>query len=218
MSKAKDKTGASWVPLAIVGVASRFPKANDLESYWANIKNGVDGITEIPDTHWNPDDYYSKDQKKPDFTYGKRGGFLDTLDFDPLKYGIPPNVIEATDTAQLLGMVVAEQAMIDAGYGPDKEFNRDKVSVILGVTGALELVVPLGARLYHPVWRKSMEEAGVPQDAIEDAMQRMSDSIVPWQENSFPGLLGNVVAGRIGCGVSSGRCMIWATRSSPYLS
>ena len=31
----------------------------------------------------------------------------------------------------------------------------------------------------------------------EDVVQRIADSYVPWQENSFPGLLGNVVAGRI---------------------
>ncbi|MFO0848162.1 MAG: polyketide synthase [Gemmataceae bacterium] len=42
-----------------------------------------------------------------------------------------------------------------------------------------------------------MKDAGVPDDAIEDASKRIADSYVPWQENSFPGLLGNVVAGRI---------------------
>ena len=31
----------------------------------------------------------------------------------------------------------------------------------------------------------------------EDVVQRIADSYVGWQENSFPGLLGNVVAGRI---------------------
>ena len=31
----------------------------------------------------------------------------------------------------------------------------------------------------------------------EDVIQRIGDSYVPWQEASFPVLLGNVVAGRI---------------------
>src|SRR5947208_12024542 len=42
-----------------------------------------------------------------------------------------------------------------------------------------------------------MKEAGVPDDVAADAAARIAESYVPWQENSFPGLLGNVVAGRI---------------------
>src|SRR5207247_1568600 len=68
---------------------------------------------------------------------------------------------------------------------------------ILGVTGTLELVIPLGARLGHPKWRQAMKEAGVSEPMIEDAVKRISESYVGWQENSFPGLLGNVVAGRV---------------------
>ncbi|MFP6597624.1 MAG: beta-ketoacyl synthase N-terminal-like domain-containing protein, partial [Candidatus Hydrogenedentota bacterium] len=143
-------------PLAIVGIGSMFPKARDLERFWSNIKHGVDAITEVPDTHWSPEDYFDEDQKRPDFTYGRRGGFLDPYPFNPMKYGIPPTSIEATDTSQLLGMVVAESAMEDAGYGMDRDFDRSKVSVILGVTGALEMVIPLGARLGHPQWRKAL--------------------------------------------------------------
>ena len=69
--------------------------------------------------------------------------------------------------------------------------------MLLGVTGTLELVIPLGARLGHPKWRKAMTDAGIPADQVEDAVTRIGESYVPWQENSFPGLLGNVVAGRI---------------------
>src|SRR5471030_365477 len=71
------------------------------------------------------------------------------------------------------------------------------ICVILGVTGTLELVVPLGARLGHPRWKKALKEAGVDDTVAQDVVQRIADSYVGWQEYSFPGLLGNVVAGRI---------------------
>ncbi|MBI2423068.1 MAG: SDR family NAD(P)-dependent oxidoreductase [Candidatus Hydrogenedentes bacterium] len=174
-----------------------FPKAQSLGAYWANIKNGVDGITEIPETHWAVGDYFDEDPKRPDFTYGKRGGFLDPVDFNPMHYNMPPNTLEATDTAQLFGMLAAEMALDDAGYGATKEFDRQRVSVVLGVTGALELVVPLGARLGHPKWKKALRDAGVDESTTQDVLDRIGESYVPWQENSFPGLLGNVVAGRI---------------------
>ncbi|TRO82586.1 type I polyketide synthase [Trichloromonas acetexigens] len=184
-------------PLAIVGLGCLFPKADNVEAYWSNIKNGVDAIREVPESHWRAADYFDPNPKAPDKVYAKLGGFLDPVPFNPMDYGILPNALEAIDTSQLLGLVAVGQALKDAGYGPEREFDREKVSVILGVTGALELVIPLGARLGHPIWRSAMKEAGIDDAAIDDAVQRIGDAYVPWQENSFPGLLGNVVAGRI---------------------
>ncbi|MFN4260417.1 MAG: SDR family NAD(P)-dependent oxidoreductase [Gemmataceae bacterium] len=184
-------------PLAIIGIGCLFPQADHLGAYWSNIKNGVDAITPIPPTHWSVTDYFDPDPKAPDRCYAQRGGFLNPIAFTPLQFGIAPNDLEATDTAQLLGLVVAEQALRDAGYGPERAFDRSRVSVILGVTGTLELVIPLGARLGHPIWRKALKEAGVPDAVAEDVVRRIAGEYVDWQENSFPGLLGNVVAGRI---------------------
>ncbi|MBA4063144.1 MAG: beta-ketoacyl synthase, partial [Isosphaera sp.] len=181
-------------PLAIVGVGCLFPKAAGPGFYWANVKHGADCVAAVPPTHWDPADYFDADPKSPDMTYARRGGFLDAVEFDPLEFGIAPRDLEATDTTQLLGLVAAKQALTDAGI---VLANRSRVSVILGVTGTLELVIPLGARLGHPRWKKAMKAAGVPADQAEDAAARIADSYVPWQENSFPGLLGNVVAGRI---------------------
>jgi acyl transferase domain-containing protein len=183
--------------LAIIGIGCLFPQSDDRTAYWATVREGIDAITEIPPTHWRTEDYFSADQKTADHTYGRRGGFISPVSFNPMEFNIPPNTLEAIDTSQLLGLVAAGQALKDAGYGADREYDRDKVSVILGVTGTLELVIPLGARLGHPVWRNALKEAGVDDTVAEDVVQRISDSYVPWQENSFPGLLGNVVAGRI---------------------
>ena len=53
-------------PLAIVGMSCLFPKADGLQAYWANIKNGVDAITPIPaGSHWNAADYFNADPKAP---------------------------------------------------------------------------------------------------------------------------------------------------------
>ena len=216
MSSDGTNSRKPFPPLAIIGIGSLFPKAQNAEEFWALIKNGADAITEVPASHWRPEDYFSEDKKKPDFTYAKRGGFLEPYPFDPLKFGVPPTQLEATDTSQLLGMVAADQAMADAGYDGAKPFDRDRASVILGVTGALELVIPLGARLGHPLWRAAMIEAGLSPAQAGDIAQRIGERYVPWQENSFPGLLGNVVAGRISKYLNTGgtNCVVDAACAS----
>src|SRR5690349_18402156 len=179
---------SKFQPLAIVGISCLFPKADDLQSYWANIKNGVNAITPVPTgSHWNAADYFDADPKSPDRTYARSGGFLSPLDFNPMEFGIAPKDIEATDTSQLLALVAAQRALADAGYATGgatgREFDRTRTSVILGVTGALELVIPLGARLGHPIWRRALKDAGVEGAVADDVVQRISDSYVGWQEN-----------------------------------
>ncbi len=207
-------------PIALVGIGCLFPKAENAKRFWANIKNGVDAITEIPASHWLPEDYFDKNPKSPDRTYARRGGFLLPVDFDPSEFGLAPNALEATDSAQLLGLLTAKMALADAGYGAGREFDRSRVSVILGVTGALELVIPLGARLGHPKWRRALSEFGIVGADAEAIISRMQEDYVPWQESSFPGLLGNVVSGRIAnrFNLSGTNCVVDAACGSSLAS
>jgi len=185
------------IPIAIIGIGCLFPKSSELKGYWRLIFHGENGITDVPKTHWLPEDYFDKDPKKPDHVYCKQGGFLSPVSFDPTEFGIPPASIEATDTSQLFGLTAAKMALHDSGYGEGKKYNKDRTSVILGITGTQELVIPLSARLGHPKWRKALLNSGISPEKTEEIIKDISDSYVSWQESSFPGLLGNVVAGRI---------------------
>jgi acyl transferase domain-containing protein len=185
--------------IAIIGMGCIFPGSINLKAFWHLLYNGVDAIQEIPsDTHWPLDAYFDPDPSRPDHVYCSRGGFLPKVNFDPTAFGLPPNNISATDTAQLLGLVVAKNALEDAGYPTDHPFLANaKVNVILGVTGTQELVIPLGARLGYPIWEKALDGAGISAEQKKRICDRIRSAYASWQENSFPGLLGNVVAGRI---------------------
>ncbi len=193
----KSKTVSRMTPIAIIGIECIFPKAEILKDFWSNIREGEDAITKVPETHWTIDDYFNNDPQTPDKTYGYTGGFIPYIDFDPMEYAIAPNVMEAIDTSQLLGLIVANRLMEKTGYGLKGDFNRDKTSVVLGITGSLKSIIPLGARLGFPIWQKAMRDAGINEELTEKAVENISDSYVEWQEQSFPGLLGNVVSGRI---------------------
>ncbi|BBO66829.1 hypothetical protein DSCA_07590 [Desulfosarcina alkanivorans] len=184
-------------PVAIIGMGGMFAGSRNLKDYWRTLLNGIDCISAPPETHCQLNDYYDADPKRPDHIYCNRGGFLPSVSFDPTEFGIPPAALEATDTSQLLGLVATKMALSDAGYGDERDFDREHTSVILGVTGTQELVISLGSRLGHPLWRKALEDKGLSDQQKSAIVDDISDSYVPWQENSFPGLLGNVVAGRI---------------------
>ncbi|HRI60094.1 MAG TPA: beta-ketoacyl synthase N-terminal-like domain-containing protein, partial [Saprospiraceae bacterium] len=188
-------------PVAIVGMASIFADAENLDKYWENIVQGIDSIREVPPTRWNADDYYDPDPMAPDKTYCKVGGFLPEIDFNPMEFGLPPNLLESTDASQLLGLAVARDALIDAGYAPGSErlsaAIRERTGVILGVGGGQKMIIPLTARLQYPIWRKALEAHNLPEEQIETIIEQIKAAYIPWTENTFPGLLGNVIAGRI---------------------
>jgi acyl transferase domain-containing protein/NADP-dependent 3-hydroxy acid dehydrogenase YdfG len=205
-------------PIAIVGLGALFPGSTDAFGMWRDIVAGKDQLTEIPKAHWLIDDYYDADPKAPDKTYAKRGGFIPEVAFDPLEHGMPPNVIPATDTSQLLGLIVAKQLLEDVVHGPFPDVLRERTSVIVGITSAQELLVEMGSRLQRPIWVRALREHGLPEDEVQKVCDRISGSYTPWQENTFPGLLGNVVAGRIANRLNLGgtNCVVDAACASAF--
>jgi polyketide-type polyunsaturated fatty acid synthase PfaA len=185
-------------PIAIVGLSAIFPQAHNVDEYWDNILNKVNCITDVPASRWSLEDYYDPDPNTPDKSYCKRGGFIPDIDFDPMEFGLPPNILEVTDVSQLLALVAAKAALEDAGYGESRDFNRELTGVILGVVGmSSKLVQPLLSRLQAPVWEKVLRSAGVPEGDIATIVEKFKAAYVGWEENAFPGTIVNVIAGRI---------------------
>jgi malonyl CoA-acyl carrier protein transacylase len=200
MSKKQPK---QQEPIAIVGISGLFPGSVDVSTFWNHILKGSDLITDIPqDSHWSIADYFDKDANAragalPDKTYAKRGAFLPKVPFETLKEGIPPSLLPSTDTAQLLSLMVARVALEECFGGPVEKADRSRVSCILGVTSGQELFGQMAGRLSWPQWIAGMRAAGIDEMAAKHAADEIAKTFTPWSEASFPGLLGNVVAGRI---------------------
>ncbi|MBW1882948.1 MAG: 3-oxoacyl-ACP reductase, partial [Deltaproteobacteria bacterium] len=193
-------TESSRPSIAVVGVSALFPGSLDATGFWNDILDGNDLITDVPPTHWLIEDYYDPDPSVPDKTYAKRGAFLSDVDFDSLGWGVPPSLIPETDTSQLLALIVAQQVLEDAcGQSAEafKTLDRSRISVILGVTSGQELLGSMVSRLQRPIWVKALRDSGLPEDEVQAVCDRISAHYTPWRESTFPGLLGNVVAGRI---------------------
>jgi len=206
-------------PIAIVGMASLLPKARNLREYWQNIVNKIDCITDVPSTHWSVEDYYDPNPRtSEDKTYCKRGGFIPEVDFNPMEFGIPPSILEVTDVSQLLSLVVAKEAMEDAGYGEERDFNRQMVGVVLGVAMAKQLGMPLSARLEYPIWEKALKSSGLSDEDTQKIIEKIKSAYVKWDENAFPGMLANVVAGRIANRLNFGgmNCVVDAACASSF--
>jgi acyl transferase domain-containing protein len=178
-------------------VSALFPGSPQAERFWRNIVGGVDLFSDVPASHWSVDDYYDPSPGVLDKVYTRRGGFLPDIDFAPTDFGIPPNALPATDTAQLLGLMVAQQVLADAAGGDISRIDRERVSVVLGASGGTEMTNYMAGSLHRPMWERGLRAAGLSEAEVAAFSERVASGYTPWQENTFPGLLGNVIAGRI---------------------
>ncbi len=184
-------------PIAVTGISALFAGSPDLASFWRNVCDGRDLISDVPPSHWLSGDYYDPDPQVSDKVYCRRGSFLDPVGFDALHFGLPPSNVPATDTSQLLALILAERLFQDISPDSLARIDRERISVILGVTGATELTAHMSGRMARPQWEQGLRDSGLSDAEVTRIADRISAQFVPWQESTFPGLLGNVVAGRI---------------------
>ncbi|WP_224766252.1 type I polyketide synthase [Nocardioides campestrisoli] len=172
--------------IAVIGVESFFPGSTDAEAFWATVVSGRSEVTEVPADRWSADLYFDADaytKKAGRHTPSKWGAFLDRIGFDPLAYGIPPASLAAIEPVQLLSLEVARRALADAGYAA-RTFDRERASVIFGAESGNELGSAYGLRSFLP-------------QLVGELPGELDAWLPTITEDSFPGVLANVIAGRI---------------------
>lgn len=188
---ARRRTRSKPSDVAIVGMAAIVPGAADLRRFWENTLRGRDAITEVPPDRWDWRLYYDADPKAPDKITSRWGGFVPEVAFDPLQYGMPPTSLSSIEPLHLLTLEVVRAALDDAGYS-DQAFPRERTSVVLGAGGgAAQLAMGYAFRSYLPLLDTVAPGLG------SQALARCGALLPEWTEDSFPGMLLNVAAGRV---------------------
>lgn len=121
-------------PVAVIGMACRFPKANNVNEYWQMLINKVDGISEVPKNRWDIDEFYCPVPSTPGKMITRYGGFIEDFDkFDSQFFGISPREAEKMDPQQRVLMEVTWEALEDAGIRID-EISGTKTGVYVGLS------------------------------------------------------------------------------------
>ncbi|TXH73313.1 MAG: SDR family NAD(P)-dependent oxidoreductase, partial [Lysobacteraceae bacterium] len=128
-------------PIAIIGVAGRYPQAENLDAFWANLCAGRDCIETIPQDR---PDIATKFRFQPGTpvlgrSYSQWGGFLRDIDrFDAMFFNIAPKEADNMNPNERLMMEIAAHTIEDAGYTPDtlaapRGVHENPVGVYIGM-------------------------------------------------------------------------------------
>ena len=109
-SRVSRALAARREPIAIIGIGCRFPGgADDPDSFWRLLRDGVDAIREVPPDRWPIDALLRSRPRRAGEAWPTRyGGFLDDVDrFDARFFRISPREAIAMDPQQRLLLEVA---------------------------------------------------------------------------------------------------------------
>ncbi|NER22524.1 MAG: GNAT family N-acetyltransferase [Symploca sp. SIO1C2] len=128
-SKAQLENG-----VAIIGMACRFPgDADSPHQYWSLLHNGIDGITEVPPTRWDIEQYYHPEKNQPGKIASRYGGFLTEVDkFEPDFFRISAREALYMDPQQRLLLEEHWKALEDAGINPES-LSGTETGIFVGI-------------------------------------------------------------------------------------
>ncbi|MBS0298535.1 MAG: SDR family NAD(P)-dependent oxidoreductase [Proteobacteria bacterium] len=115
MDNSEQLTDAASIDIAVIGMACRFPGADDAESFWRNLRDGVESIRFFTDQELLERGVSAEALADPH--YIKASAEITGVDgFDAAFFGYTPREAAETDPQHRLFLEVAWQALEDAGY------------------------------------------------------------------------------------------------------
>ncbi|RNL87504.1 type I polyketide synthase [Halostreptopolyspora alba] len=133
---APDIRPAGGEPVAVVGIGCRFPGASGPEAFWRLLLDGVDAVTDVPDSRSGDHGVFAE---LPPLLGGaahpRQGGFLDDVDgFDPTFFDISEREAARMDPQQRILLEVAWEALEDA-LVPPTSLGGSRTGVFMGQMG-----------------------------------------------------------------------------------
>jgi enediyne polyketide synthase len=192
-------------PIAIVGIACRYPDATSHTELWENVLAGRRAFRRIPDERLRLDDYWSPDRAAPDKFYSDKAAVIEGFEFDRVKYKIAGSTFRTTDMTHWLALDTASRALEDAGFPDGEGLPRAATVVIVGNTLTGEFARANLMRLRWPYVRRTLgtalKELGWDDDKLAAFLPgleaRYKSAFPPVDEDTLAGGLANTIAGRI---------------------
>ncbi len=184
-------------PIAIVGLGCLLPDAQDIPQFVDNLRNARYAIREVAAERWDPQDYYALEPQEGK-TYSKIGGWVRDFTFDWQHYRIPPATLPHIDLVQQWAIYVCDEALRDAGcWDSNSGFDAERCAVVMGNSMGGEYRRDSDLRVDRARYERLALEAGISAQQTRAFAHHLVQDIAPLSEDTMPGELPNVVAGRV---------------------
>lgn len=205
VTTAADDEPTATERIAVVGIACRYPDAENPDQLWQNVLAGRRAFRKLPDQRMRAEDYYSPDPTAPDRFYSAKAAVIEGFEFDRVRYRVAGSTFRSTDMTHWLALDTAARALEDAGFPFGEGLENANTGVIIGNTLTGEFSRANLMRLRWPYVRRTVGAALREQGWDDTALTAFLDGLEARYKSAFPpigedtlaGGLANTIAGRI---------------------
>lgn len=172
----REKQNLNTTKIAVIGMAGRFPGSPNLESFWDNLRQGRELISEIPEERFSLDDYFSADKKAAKKSYSKWGGFIDDIAlFAADFFGVTPEDAIMIDPPQRLLLELTQELLDRSGYKREA-LHSQKVGVMIGG----------GTSFYHQFYKPAILNEWLDHIVVNSIQNMLSARIADFYNLAGP--------------------------------
>ena len=161
--------------IAIVGLACRYPDADDPGALLNVALSGRRTFRRIPPCRVDLADYYSSDPATADATYSTRAALIEGWRFDRAAFGISQTAYYSADPAHWLALETAASVMAAAGFAGGSGLSKDRAGVYIGNTltgdGSRSNLLRLRWPYSRQVLADALFEAQAPPELAETVLK-----------------------------------------------
>ncbi len=186
--------------IVFAGMGVVLPESPDVDTFWHNLTEGRSVLSTIPEERFHNSAYAAEPADASYHIPLVKAGVVKDYRFNNVQFRIPPATARSLDRAQLFALDAARQA-IDAATLESQLAHGNRVGVVLGtLPGERQVQNILRVRLgmIEGIINRLAGTAEKTKKAIAARLgEQIRDRIPENNEDTIPGLLSNIVSGRI---------------------
>ncbi|MDT8380115.1 MAG: beta-ketoacyl synthase N-terminal-like domain-containing protein, partial [Desulfotignum sp.] len=186
--------------IVVAGLGVFLPGARDTDTFWEKLCSGEKQLSHLGEDHFD-NDVYAAFPKDSIYHLPKvKAGVVKDFKFNNLKYRMPPTMVKSIERAQIFGLEAADQALSSSGL-LSVDGGPARTGVILGtIAGERQSKNIIRVRkqfIANAVAAARGVDKFRAQSVADGLLAVIRETIPENNEDTTPGLLSNIISGRI---------------------
>ncbi|MFO7886217.1 MAG: SDR family NAD(P)-dependent oxidoreductase [Desulfobacteraceae bacterium] len=186
--------------IVIAGLGVMLPGAKTIDDFWEKLTTGEKQLSPVPEDIFSNTSYAAMGDKSIYHIPMVQAGVIKDFKFNNAKYRMPPKTVRSIEKGQIYGLEAADEAISTSGL-ENHLTKGNKIGVILGtIPGERQNKNILRVRKEHLAKIIKNSKSVSPEKSREIAeklVEQIRQRIPENNEDTTPGLLSNIISGRI---------------------
>ena len=209
-------TAVSGQSVAIVGLACRFPDADDPPALLDLVLTGRRAFRRLPPCRLEIAEYYSPDPTTPDATYSTRAALIEGWQFNRAAFGVSAADYASADPAHWLALETVARALAAAGFPSGRGLAKNRVGVVIGNTLTGDISRAAALRLRWPYVRRVLADSMIASGLSREQGMPVLRQAAARYLAPFPEVTGATLAGSIPASIAARICGYFGFRGGGH--